>query len=53
MDHVNHLHNLIEAIKLLKTARVELAGGSFAIWNKVDNAVLYLDKQIAALLTEN
>lgn len=41
--------NIIEAIKLINSKRVELAGVD-ALWNKLYNASRYLDKQVAELL---
>lgn len=50
---MEQLNSLTEAIKIMRNARVELAGGSWTVWNKVDNAIRHIDKQIAALLADN
>lgn len=48
---MNEAKNIIEAIKLINSKRVELAGVD-ALWNKLYNASRYLDAQVKQLLAE-
>jgi hypothetical protein len=44
--------NLNDAIIALRKARLAVAGGSSVIWNKLNNAVEYLESQVKTALAE-
>ena len=52
MENLQKLKGLEEAIKLIRSRRVEAVSGSHVIWNKLNNAFKHLDQQIAELLAE-
>jgi coenzyme F420-reducing hydrogenase delta subunit len=51
-EKMDQLINLVDAITIIKTARIAVSGASAVVWNKVNNAAEYLDKQVAELLAE-
>ena len=53
LDSLLLLKSLEDAIRIIRSARVEVSGGSNAIWNKLHNSHDHLDKQIVELLSDN
>lgn len=47
------VRDLAEAITILKTLQAQAASGPPAVWNRLDNTIYVLDRQLDALITED
>jgi hypothetical protein len=53
LDSLLLLNSLTDAMKLIGSARIVVAGSSSVVWEKLYNAQKYLDTQVALILSDN